>query len=346
MKEDRCYAMNNIKINQLNVINKFASLCILFIFFLLSIIFIIQTVAITKVAYIRAGVPQYRLAWNPLNQNVAVIGNKSIVVLTRRLEQLKKRSIASHFGVEEITISLALLGDTNQLVLYAYDYNNVGVWNPNTDTTILLDNANFPVSWSANTNLIATGGNNHTVQIRSGLDFEVEAIFPNFTYSSQQVPDLVHSLDWSENGEYLAARYSSGVIRVWDARTNEIIYVHDGDARSVSWGPGTQMVIVSNNGLELWDVAARKIIGIISAKASLVRWSPAENRLALRIDEGIGLWDIENSVMIWHRKYNDNIISDIQWNAVGTLLVSVDSSGIVTIWDIESGSTIASTQLQ
>ncbi len=290
--------------------------------------------------------PEYRLAWQPEDQGFAVCGNGSLTLFSNDLELVNRRDDIRKPAGGELTIAISWSG-SNDTLLYVSDFVDVGIWDLRPDTVTQLPDANFPVAWNMAGDLIATGGPNHVIQIRDGTSYDIITSLPGFTYSSGQYTDLVYALAWSATGDFLAGRYGSGTVRVWNTETNELVHTLERDARSLSWGTGPELAISTNdNTLEIWNVVTRELVQSFPVEGSLVRWNPTQSYIAIVSNKTIELWNADDASRIHQLEDHARRISDVQWNADGTVLVSIDISGKIILWEVESGNILNSTQME
>ena len=122
-----------------------------------------------------------------------------------------------------------------------------GLFQPRSDEPEL---ANQAASFSPDGSRVAVGAG-------AGIIYDVETAEPVGTLSSEGISRF-YSVAWSPDGTRLATGSNDGDVRLWDARTYELIvilrghqeYVHD-----VAWSPdGTQLASASGDGtVRLWD---------------------------------------------------------------------------------------------
>ncbi len=154
------------------------------------------------------------------------------------------------------------------------------------------------------------------------------------------------SLEWSLDGERIAAGSKEGTITIWNTFTKEKEYTlqgHDDWVRTVAWSnDGTQLLSGSNDGeILLWDTNE----GILSAKfdeqsSSIysLAWSPDGNLIASSsFDRKIRIWDAEEMTISTTIDSPSSMITSLAWTPAGDKLAGGFKDGLIGIWNPETG---------
>jgi serine/threonine protein kinase len=182
------------------------------------------------------------------------------------------------------------------------------------------------VAWSPNSDQIASGSRDKTIQI-----WDVNAGSKLLTYSKHT--QAVACLNWSPNGTSIASGDFERIIRIWNASTGEDLLIYHGhnvlwaggDAvRALAWSPdGTRIASVSgDNVVQLWHTVANELILTYQGHndafpVRCVAWSP----------DGTLIASAAQYCDIWNAVTGEKIYSDrsgqthaLAWSADSTYL--------------------------
>jgi len=157
------------------------------------------------------------------------------------------------------------------------------------------------VAWSPDGKRIASGSDDHTVQVwdatdgghvftyRDDSDYVVEG-YPN--------GNIVKSVAWSPDGRRIASGDEGGVVRGWDAADGGNGFLSDGnsDVKSVAWSPDSKLIasVGPDNTMQVWDATDGSTVSTYSGHSDTVNavaWSPDGRRIA----SGSG----DHTVQVW-----------------------------------------------
>ena len=89
------------------------------------------------------------------------------------------------------------------------------------------------VAWSPDSNRVASGSIDKTVQVWDALSGEHAALYTGHT-------DAVNTVAWSPDGTYIASGCCRYTVRMWEVATGKQVYVyrgHNGSINSIVWSP-------------------------------------------------------------------------------------------------------------
>ncbi len=208
-----------------------------------------------------------------------------------------------------------------------------------------LTNAEIPVNWSSDGKLIASSSKANEVIIYDTDDYQLLDTLPSFTYTENEYDDLVSSLKWSPSTDYIATVYSSSV-RVWDWRTNEVVYTVDESAKSISWNQDNNIAISFYDMTIIVEPTSGEVIESIDVDADLISWMPNSRQLLYSRNNRLTLLEkFEESSLIQEYVGHGSKIIDITWMPDGTKILSVDLTGRLLMWDASTGEILHSLRI-
>ena len=183
------------------------------------------------------------------------------------------------------------------------------------------------VSWSPKGDLIASGGDDNTVQIWS-----LSSNKPIIKYSNGSP---VYSVAWSNDGKRVASAGDNGVVNVWEFNTGKNIYNYSGHT-GIVWSPSrsgsyflasagddSQVLIWNTSRFENNPVTPyNKHLGAVKS----IAWSPDGNDIVSASADGtIHIWEAftGNDIIIYddfnYRRYSNLIVSvvSVAWSLDG-----------------------------
>ncbi|TMC98783.1 MAG: WD40 repeat domain-containing protein, partial [Chloroflexi bacterium] len=149
------------------------------------------------------------------------------------------------------------------------------------------------VAWSPESNRVASGAIDKTLQVWDAFSGEHVAIYRGHT-------DVVKTVAWSPDGQSIASGSADSTVRVWDVATGKQKYVYRGHKASVNslvWSPDSQRIAsgASDKTIQILDAITgnhRYTYRGHTDTVSSVSWSP-DGKLIVS-----GSWD--KTVQVWH----------------------------------------------
>lgn len=306
------------------------------------------------VIVVKDGLTLSALAWSPVAEQVAVLGNKDDQRILQ-IWELPTGNVLNEFVVTQAD-DIVWSPDGKRLAFYRFDFISwLDLSQPAPQVTLVTTLGVGPVhsvAWSPDgTQLVAGSGEpnpfgptDYTVRV-----WDITADKPRGTLRYEwAVPLPATSVAWSPNGERIAAGTENRTIHVWDAHTGEgqaTLEGHGAGVISIAWLSDNQhMVSAGRDGtIRQWDVERGTQIRSASDERSNpplaldVAWSPNGDQIALAGQDGtIQLWNTTTGkqvvVLVGHR----GAVNGVAWSPNSRLLASGGDDGYLRIWDIPS----------
>jgi WD40 repeat protein len=153
---------------------------------------------------------------------------------------------------------------------------------------------------------------------------------------------VVATVAWAPNDQEIAAAYSDGFVRIWDAQMTTLLASLACGGRTplaAAWSPnGTQILGGCRNGsLLLWDTQRHRMIwrgSYHSEDIYAVAWRPDGTMFAAAT--------IEGNVLVWNARNRKRVASlqspgtatSLTWRPDGGALAVVNWKGLVSVWDV------------
>ena len=226
----------------------------------------------------------------------------------------------------------------------------------------------WTAAWSPNGQLIASGGDDGTVQIWDPTTGKLIFTYNGYAGKGQSIE--VVTLAWSPDGKRIvssATVSSPGPflpdLRVWDATTGNTLLSYNGHlphtagnsnvVGQVAWSPDGKYIASAgayDKTAQVWDASTGKTILTYrghSYDVWKIQWSPDSKHIASASgDPGtpstggdIQVWDINGNRTVTYTGHSAEV-TDIAWSPDGTDIVSAGRDGTVQVWNATTGRNI------
>jgi len=152
----------------------------------------------------------------------------------------------------DVVNALSFSPDSN-MVVSASDDTKVYVWNPENGRLIARYTGHKAevrsVDWATQLDLIASGGNDHTVQIWGASQ---ASLYHSYTHNG-----TVRAVRWSPNGQYLVSGGEDAVVQLWKIDGSLASYTgHSDSVNAVAFSPNGKFVASASDDktVRVWSV--------------------------------------------------------------------------------------------
>jgi WD40 repeat protein len=157
--------------------------------------------------------------------------------------------------------------------------------------------------------------------------------------------NLVLSVSWSSDGQFLATSSADCTIRIWHVKTGEcdrILLGHQNWVWSVAWSPDGQQIASgsADRAVKLWDARTGECLSTLAHQAPVqsVAWSPDGQTLATGdADRLLRLWNPKTGACIKQIAGHNDVIWCVAWHPTGKLIATGADDRAVKIWDAATG---------
>ncbi len=199
------------------------------------------------------------------------------------------------------------------------------------------------VSFSPDSQLLALACGDGTVKLwRVGSEEKLQTLNGN--------SGEAYSVDFSPNGEVLAAGYDSGV-KLWKVESGEELHTLEFrtpegwriTVRSVNFSPNGKLLALGCNDkkIRLWRVETGELIHVLEGhtdRVNSVRFSPDSQLLASACDDGtVKLWRAESGEELQALNGDSGKAYSVDFPPNGEVLAAGYEYGEVKLWKVEDG---------
>ena len=170
---------------------------------------------------------------------------------------------------------------------------------------------------------------------------------PELLWSSSAEPSAkVNSIAYSPDGEKLASALEGGQIKLWDARSGELLRTlegHTSDVRSVAFAPdGNTLASGSEDKtIKLWDARSGALLRTLEGHTHWVEsvaFAPDGKTLASgSLDKTIKLWDARSGEVLRTLNGHTSYVGSVAFAPDGKTLASGSEDRTIKLWDARSG---------
>jgi eukaryotic-like serine/threonine-protein kinase len=196
------------------------------------------------------------------------------------------------------------------------------------------------VAWSPDGKLIASSGNDRSVQVWNASDDSAAYIYHGHSND-------VTAVAWSPNSQRIASASFDQTVQVWNASNGSAPYTYQGHVPftvyAVAWSPdGTRIASASYDGtVQVWNASNGGSPYIYKGHADqvvAVTWSPDSKRIAsASFDRTVQVWDANDGSSPYVYHGHTSAVSAVAWSPDGTRIASAGKDKTVQVWDANSG---------
>ena len=166
--------------------------------------------------------------------------------------------------------------------------------------------------------------------------------------------ERIPAVAFSPDGTTIASGLRDGSVKLWNVKTGENTHTYRGGSYAVVFSPdGKTLAARGWNNIMLWDVATRKSTSTIPVGGELLNMSTA---LAFSPDSQVLAWGTEDQVKLRKHatkslfsfmrntitlKGHQDEVQSVAFSPDGKVLASSVRTGIVKLWDTETGTNIS-----
>lgn len=270
----------------------------------------------------------------------------------RLWEATNGEQLARLDGHTDTVAGLAYHPDGAQLASASWD-RTIMLWDINTGERIATleghTNQVNDVDFSPDGSTLLSGGRDGALRLWNVATQESIRVIENAHYSTNAegvvTPARVFRAKFSPNGELIASSGSDSMVRLWNARTGELIREfrgHSGWVSTVMFShDGTLLVSGADNDLIVWDIDApegeeeyRRLIG----HEGFVYggdFSPDDRYIISGAsDTTVRLWDVQGGYELRRFEGHSNWVLDVEFSPQGESAISVAEDNTARVWRI------------
>ena len=258
------------------------------------------------------------------------------------------RTLEGH--TEDVT-SVAFAPDGNTLASGS-DGNTIKLWDARSGETLrtleshtsLVDSVAFAPDGST----LASGSSDNAIKLwdaRSGeLQLSIDARGPG--YERKGHASDVDSVAFAPDGNTLVSGSSDNTIKLWDARSGEVLRTLDGHAnevRSVAFAPDGKTLASGSydNTIKLWSARSGDLLRTLAGHKWIVHsvaFAPDGKTLASGSwDNTIKLWDARSGETLRTLEGHTEDVTSVAFAPDGNTLTSGSDDKTIKLWDAHSG---------
>ena len=208
------------------------------------------------------------------------------------------------------------------------------------------------VAWSPDGKYIASGGDDHTIQVWNALTGDRLLV-------SQGHAGGVPAVAWSPDSTLIASASAgpsisggpagNNTVQVWNASNGQSIYAYHGHTSGitdVAWSPKGGRIASSSSDytVQVWDATTGQhalILRTHSWYEWTLAWSPDGKRLATGgPDNAIWIWNTVTGSILYTYHASVEGVTSVAWSPDGTSIASTSSDFTVQVWNASDGKTL------
>ncbi|MEP7289979.1 MAG: WD40 repeat domain-containing protein [Chloroflexota bacterium] len=201
------------------------------------------------------------------------------------------------------------------------------------------------VAWSPDSSKLAVALFDYTIQI---WDVETKQVFTTLKGHTK----WISSVGWSPDGNKLVSGSDDNAVRIWDAQNGQLLNTlegHNETVFAVAWSPdGKKIASMGSEAtrLRIWDADTGKFLAAYDVgNTTQLVWSPDGHQLAVpySYSDIVGVLSTTTFEMLALLGIDHDSLgmAVVAWSADSNRLISGSRDGVVRIWDVASGKSIA-----
>ena len=148
---------------------------------------------------------------------------------------------------------------------------------------------------------------------------------------------VISAMAWNSEGTLLATGHFSGMVRIWDAATREVIFEFEGGGSegitSVTWQPGGSLLAAGNydGSIRIWDTETGELFDTLLPNQGWISglvWTLDGSSLVFIMGEtpNFHLWNLDTDQL--SDRGNTRGAAQMAWRSDGTLLATANPTGV------------------
>ncbi len=185
----------------------------------------------------------------------------------------------------------------------------------------------YTLAWSPNSSMLSTA-NMGGAYGNAVVVWNVNTGKVVYVYTGQS-EDIVGSLAWSPDSNYIASASFDGVVKVWNAHTGKLFFQHSNTVRvaGLGWAHASMRLafLTNDNTIQVWDVAANKKITSYSFSTPSYFgpvWSPDDTKIASASGARVNIWSVTTGASIYTFTRHTGSVAALAWSLNGKYIVS------------------------
>ena len=213
------------------------------------------------------------------------------------------------------------------------------------------------VAFAPDGNTLASGSRDKAIKFWDATSNELKLSIDirDIDHQRKGHTDSVHSVAFAADGNTLASGSWDDTIKLWDARSGELLHTlegHDGGVTSVAFAPdGSTLASGSwDDTIKLWDARSGELLRTLKEHDSHVEsvaFAPDGSTLASgSSDKTIKLWDAHSGTLLQTLEGHTGSVRKVAFAPNGNALTSESFDGTIRLWDARSGELLHTLDLQ